>query len=161
MIAVGKILQVQLYKICHTCSFLNTITEIRLFYHITISRFSPTFDRIKECRPFSRCNELMKIQFDVTPEVLGFLLYKDWQHKVQKIFKIILYFSGSHKWRSDNRCGTQYPLSDGSKAECDPLGEYPCCSPHAWCGHTYLHCSCHNGCIDYRTKPIGMSLLTN
>ena len=65
-----------------------------------------------------------------------------------------------NKWRNDQRCGTQYPLSDGSKAECNPLSREPCCSPHGYCGNTPAHCTC-NECIYYKLEPIGMSLLIN
>ncbi|XP_070575294.1 uncharacterized protein [Ptychodera flava] len=52
------------------------------------------------------------------------------------------------KWRDDLRCGPSFPLADGSPAECDPNGIYPCCSPAAWCGNTAAHCTC-SSCIDY------------
>ena len=53
------------------------------------------------------------------------------------------------RWRDDNRCGINYPLPDGTLAQCNPDGVYPCCSNHDWCGNTYDHCACA-GCIDYR-----------
>ncbi|XP_066292800.1 apolipoprotein(a)-like [Branchiostoma lanceolatum] len=53
------------------------------------------------------------------------------------------------KWREDYRCGQGYPAEDGSPAECDPDGVYPCCSPANWCGHTADHCDCPT-CVDYR-----------
>ena len=53
------------------------------------------------------------------------------------------------RWRDDNRCGINYPLPDGTLAQCNPDGVYPCCSNHDWCGNTYDHCAC-TGCIDYR-----------
>jgi len=56
-------------------------------------------------------------------------------------------------WRPDYRCGITDFL-EGSlsqyRAECDPQGVYPCCSPGGWCGIGYWHCRC-DGCIDYRT----------
>nr|XP_006813007.1 PREDICTED: blastula protease 10-like isoform X2 [Saccoglossus kowalevskii] len=55
---------------------------------------------------------------------------------------------GDKKWRDDLRCGSNYPLSDGSPSECDPTGIYPCCSTADWCGNTYAHCEC-SGCVDY------------
>ncbi|XP_077981186.1 uncharacterized protein LOC144436307 [Glandiceps talaboti] len=55
-------------------------------------------------------------------------------------------------WREDLRCGPNYPLSDGSPAQCDPDALYPCCSPYDWCGNTAAHCDC-DGCIDYRVPP--------
>ena len=84
--------------------------------------------------------------------------YQDWLHEVLEIFEI--HISGSNKWRSDHRCGPRYPLSDGSKAECNPLGIFPCCSTAGWCGKTPAHCTC-NGCIWYKPKPQGLPLLIN
>ncbi|XP_077982474.1 uncharacterized protein LOC144437416 [Glandiceps talaboti] len=55
------------------------------------------------------------------------------------------------KWRDDLRCGPAFPLSDGSPAQCNPNGIYPCCSSASWCGNTAGHCSCA-GCTDYRGK---------
>ncbi|XP_070575267.1 uncharacterized protein [Ptychodera flava] len=57
------------------------------------------------------------------------------------------------RWRDDLRCGASYTLSDGSPAECDPYGIFPCCSSGGWCGKTYDHCSCST-CIRYTdTEP--------
>ncbi|XP_077985433.1 uncharacterized protein LOC144440064 [Glandiceps talaboti] len=53
------------------------------------------------------------------------------------------------KWRGDIRCGSSFPLSDGSPAQCNPLSSTPCCAPSAWCGSTSAHCDC-SGCTDYR-----------
>ncbi|XP_063687781.1 uncharacterized protein LOC134821045 [Bolinopsis microptera] len=64
------------------------------------------------------------------------VIYRDWRES-----------GGKRKWRSDGRCGIQYPLPDNSPAQCDPDGENPCCSQ--WrCGNTADHCSCYY-CIDY------------
>ena len=42
------------------------------------------------------------------------------------------------------KCGT---------TECVPNSNYPCCSPHGYCGITVAHCECE-GCIDPRiTTP--------
>ena len=52
--------------------------------------------------------------------------------------------SGSKiKWKKDRRCGSFYPLPDGNVTECDPDGEYPCCSNHdkGMCGNTADDCS--------------------
>ncbi|XP_077981855.1 macrophage mannose receptor 1-like [Glandiceps talaboti] len=59
----------------------------------------------------------------------------------------------SKKWRDDLRCGQNYPLEDGSPAQCDPDSDYPCCSPADWCGITAAHCDCAN-CHDYRVPPM-------
>eukprot|EP00927_Polykrikos_kofoidii_P039286 TRINITY_DN33703_c0_g1_i1.p1 TRINITY_DN33703_c0_g1~~TRINITY_DN33703_c0_g1_i1.p1 ORF type:complete len:981 (+),score=86.68 TRINITY_DN33703_c0_g1_i1:111-3053(+) len=57
-------------------------------------------------------------------------------------------------WRDDMRCGSSSPLPDGSPAECDKNGKFPCCGPSGWCGISREHCSC-DGCHDYRgTKTI-------
>ena len=60
--------------------------------------------------------------------------------------------SGQFKrWRYDGRCGVNYPLPDGSPAECDPEGDSPCCSEKLEsCGSTNQHCACGEGCYDYR-----------
>ena len=55
-------------------------------------------------------------------------------------------------FREDLRCGEEYPLSDGSPAECDPNCDYPFCSPQNWCGVTEDHCECQ-GCLDFRGEP--------
>ncbi|XP_077995066.1 uncharacterized protein LOC144448663 [Glandiceps talaboti] len=57
----------------------------------------------------------------------------------------------ANKWRDDLRCGPNYPLADGSPAQCDPDAIYPCCSTADWCGNTPAHCTCV-GCIDYRVE---------
>ena len=55
-------------------------------------------------------------------------------------------------WRDDKRCGYDHPLPDNSTtSECDPLGEFPCCSQRGMCGNTPGHCSC-KGCIDYNAR---------
>lgn len=60
---------------------------------------------------------------------------------------------GEARWRRDNKCGKRVaPLEDGSVVECDPHGDYPCCSRIGWCGRSMDHCSCKPGCIDYRQK---------
>ncbi|XP_066271606.1 uncharacterized protein [Branchiostoma lanceolatum] len=61
------------------------------------------------------------------------------------------------KWREDARCGQGYPGKDGSPAECDPSGIYPCCSPANWCGNTADHCDCAD-CVDYRDTQSGTQL---
>ncbi|XP_019632013.1 PREDICTED: uncharacterized protein LOC109475692 [Branchiostoma belcheri] len=54
-----------------------------------------------------------------------------------------------NKWRADAHCGGSYTIADGSTAECNPDGMYPCCSPYNWCGNTAAHCDCAD-CVDYR-----------
>lgn len=51
--------------------------------------------------------------------------------------------------RKDKRCGTEYPLSDGSPSQCDPYADKFCCSKWGYCGFTSEHCECSE-CIDYR-----------
>ncbi|KAI8499823.1 hypothetical protein Bbelb_221400 [Branchiostoma belcheri] len=53
------------------------------------------------------------------------------------------------KWRKDYRCGGSYTTAGGIRAECNPGGHAPCCSPHNWCGSTAAHCDCAS-CVDYR-----------
>lgn len=55
----------------------------------------------------------------------------------------------SQKTRSDHRCGASYKAPNGSPAQCDRNGIYPCCSGYNWCGNTIHHCTCGN-CRDYR-----------
>jgi len=60
--------------------------------------------------------------------------------------------NGNEKWRNDLRCGAKF-LINGKPAECDPEGEFPCCSPRSWCGKTKHHCQCST-CINYaKTNP--------
>ena len=51
--------------------------------------------------------------------------------------------------RKDTRCGSAFPLSDGSPAQCDPYGELFCCSKWGFCGFTSEHCECAE-CTDFR-----------
>ena len=57
--------------------------------------------------------------------------------------------SSSGGVRDDGRCGTEFPLEDGTPAGCDPNSQYFCCSVHGYCGGTEEHCSCDT-CRDYR-----------
>ena len=57
------------------------------------------------------------------------------------------------RWRFDERCGPDFPLSDGTPAECDPDGEKPCCMdwPAKACLNAVTNlCQCST-CVDYRT----------
>ena len=53
--------------------------------------------------------------------------------------------------RSDNRCGSAFPLEDGSPAQCNPYGDNYCCSKWGFCGFTSEHCDCSD-CINYRKE---------
>lgn len=44
-------------------------------------------------------------------------------------------------WRSDGRCGPQFPVGK-APGECDPYGGAPCCSPSGWCGGSPDFCDC-------------------
>ena len=57
--------------------------------------------------------------------------------------------SGNRTHRSDGRCGSEFTLPNGDPAECDPTGDYFCCSKWGFCGMTEEHCDCAE-CIDYR-----------
>ena len=50
--------------------------------------------------------------------------------------------------RKDHRCGSKFPIKDGSPSQCDPSELY-CCSSWGFCGITPEHCECPE-CIDYR-----------
>ncbi|KAJ8034625.1 Neurotrypsin [Holothuria leucospilota] len=57
--------------------------------------------------------------------------------------------------RSDGRCGSQYPLSDGQPGKCDPDSHKSCCSPNGLCGYGRDYCRC-DGCIDFRDLERGV-----
>ena len=65
------------------------------------------------------------------------------------------------RWRKDRKCGSNAaPLPDGKVAECDPSGDFACCSALGWCGGSKQHCSC-KGCINYKeqyAKELGQSI---
>ena len=50
--------------------------------------------------------------------------------------------------RSDNKCGPEVPLEDGTPARCDPDSAAFCCSSYGWCGGTAEYCSCET-CKNY------------
>ena len=64
-------------------------------------------------------------------------------------------FEGGRKWRTDHRCGKEFPLSDGSgPSECNPRSKkYYCCSKYGFCGGPNKsnpiedHC---NGGVNYK-----------
>ena len=45
-------------------------------------------------------------------------------------------------WRNDNQCGENVKNPIGTKAECNPYSDSPCCSEFGWCGNTANHCNC-------------------
>ena len=57
----------------------------------------------------------------------------------------------NNMWRNDGKCGENFPLPNGTAAQCDPDGEKPCCSSRWYgeCGNTTEHCSCQH-CTDYK-----------
>ena len=72
-------------------------------------------------------------------------LYEDWRKS-----------GGKQKWRYDGRRGKEFPLPDGSMAECNPDGEKPCadddrtyCSSHIRPKMGGDQCMCPK-CVDYR-----------
>ena len=63
-------------------------------------------------------------------------------------------------WRTDGRCGPQFPVSR-APGECDPYGGAPCCSPSGWCGGSPDFCDCP-GCrrftkLEERSVKKGMA----
>ena len=58
---------------------------------------------------------------------------------------------GKQRWRYDGRCGSHFPIPDGTPGECDPDGENPCCSSlsDGQCVKGENQCSCPS-CTDYR-----------
>ena len=73
------------------------------------------------------------------------IIYKDWRES-----------GGVSKWRNDGRCGLDFPLPDGTPAQCDPNGKNPCCylndngkrqcrEAHRW----NWNCLCLH-CVDFR-----------
>ena len=66
------------------------------------------------------------------------MIYKDWRE-----------MEGKQKWRYDGRCGTKFPLPDGTPSQCDPESEKPCCDKDGYCSDRTFSCLCE-GCIDYR-----------
>ena len=61
---------------------------------------------------------------------------------------LILFLNISDRVRADHRCGPAYPLPNGSPGECDPHGDYYCCSQSGYCGNTAAHCKCDH-CVDF------------
>lgn len=59
------------------------------------------------------------------------------------------------KWREDSKCGRHQ-----GNAECNPQGEFPCCSNLGWCGNSKGHCECGD-CVDYRVGDSQVSSATS
>ena len=53
-------------------------------------------------------------------------------------------------WSNDRKCGKKYPMANGAPSQCDPNGDYPCCSNkvNGRCVNTTKHCSCRS-CTNY------------
>eukprot|EP00747_Dinoflagellata_sp_TGD_P086803 gnl/TRDRNA2_/TRDRNA2_163422_c1_seq2.p1 gnl/TRDRNA2_/TRDRNA2_163422_c1~~gnl/TRDRNA2_/TRDRNA2_163422_c1_seq2.p1 ORF type:complete len:1074 (+),score=210.53 gnl/TRDRNA2_/TRDRNA2_163422_c1_seq2:289-3222(+) len=61
--------------------------------------------------------------------------------------------SEQRTWRNDTKCGIRGRLETGEPGECNPTGEFPCCSLAGWCGKSPQHCRC-SGCTDYRRNTV-------
>ncbi|KAI8513812.1 Endochitinase 1 [Branchiostoma belcheri] len=61
--------------------------------------------------------------------------------------------SSGPRWRTDGRCGQQYPASGATPGECDPNSNAPCCSEYGYCGASSEHCACAS-CADYRLPSV-------
>ena len=67
-----------------------------------------------------------------------------------RLFNNYVSSGDTKKWRNDRKCGSKYPMTDGTPAECDPDGEYPCCNQSGECSKDGENsCSCPL-CVDYR-----------
>ena len=56
------------------------------------------------------------------------------------------------KWRDDGKCGMKHRLLDGTPAQCDPDGDFPCCDDargDGTCGNEHFQCYCPQ-CEDYK-----------
>ena len=73
-------------------------------------------------------------------DCIDYKLLNDWRES-----------NGTQKWRYDGKCGSDYPLPDGTPAQCDPDGDKPCCNSDRYggCGNTADYCSCDD-CTDYK-----------
>ncbi|XP_078592912.1 peptidoglycan-recognition protein SC2-like isoform X1 [Branchiostoma floridae x Branchiostoma japonicum] len=60
----------------------------------------------------------------------------------------LLSYAAAQRWRSDGRCGPNYPAPSANPGECNPNSADPCCSAWGWCGHESGHCDCST-CADY------------
>ena len=68
-------------------------------------------------------------------------------------------FVSTGKYRSDGRCGVQFPLESGEPAECDPNSQFWCCSEHGYCGGSQEHCYCET-CVNYRPVKVSCNCYT-
>ena len=55
-------------------------------------------------------------------------------------------------WRNDNQCGEKVLNPIGTRAECNPYGDSPCCSEFGWCGNTKNHCECPKCIKSYKLE---------
>ena len=55
-------------------------------------------------------------------------------------------------WRNDNQCGENVLNPIGTRAECNPYSDSPCCSEFGWCGNTQNHCNCQKCSRSYKLE---------
>ena len=55
-------------------------------------------------------------------------------------------------WRNDNQCGENVLNPIGTRAECNPYSDSPCCSEFGWCGNTQNHCNCPKCIRSYKLE---------
>ena len=55
-------------------------------------------------------------------------------------------------WRNDNQCGENVLNPIGTRAECNPYSDSPCCSEFGWCGNTPNHCNCPKCVRSYKLE---------
>ncbi|XP_066296595.1 peptidoglycan-recognition protein SC2-like [Branchiostoma lanceolatum] len=68
----------------------------------------------------------------------------------------LLSYAAAQRWRSDGRCGPNYPAPDANPGECNPNAVDHCCSEWGWCGRETTHCICSR-CVDYSLTAGGSS----
>ncbi|KAL5269198.1 hypothetical protein ACHWQZ_G002879 [Mnemiopsis leidyi] len=69
------------------------------------------------------------------------IIYREWEES-----------GGTQRWRGDGMCGSDFPLLDGTPAECNPDSDIPCCRVQYCSTSTPAsgwRCACSN-CIDYK-----------
>ncbi|KAI8485010.1 hypothetical protein Bbelb_372560 [Branchiostoma belcheri] len=62
-----------------------------------------------------------------------------------------LYNCDTQKWRTDGRCGAGFPAPGATPGECNPHGQFPCCSANGYCGSGTEFCDCP-GCVDFTSE---------
>ncbi|XP_019635478.1 PREDICTED: zinc metalloproteinase nas-31-like [Branchiostoma belcheri] len=62
-----------------------------------------------------------------------------------------LYNCDTQKWRTDGRCGSLFPAPGATPGECNPHGQFPCCSANGYCGSGTDFCDCP-GCVDFTSE---------